>query len=66
MAVQERNRANFADEGFNGTGELKFGLIEVVYEWAKGMVRFRSPAKRHHLGLPRVASADSRNEHAVL
>lgn len=39
MAVQERNRANFADEGFNGSGELKFGLIEVVYEWAKGMVR---------------------------
>lgn len=38
MAVQERNRANFADEGFNGSGELKFGLIEVVYEWAKGMV----------------------------
>lgn len=38
MAVQERNRANFADEGFNGAGELKFGLIEVVYEWAKGMV----------------------------
>ncbi|GAA6001294.1 SKI complex RNA helicase subunit SKI2 [Rhodotorula paludigena] len=36
-AVQERNRANFADEGFNGTGELKFGLMEVVYEWAKGM-----------------------------
>ncbi|GAA5934158.1 hypothetical protein JCM10213_003717 [Rhodosporidiobolus nylandii] len=35
--VQERQRANFADEGFNGSGELKFGLTEVVYEWARGM-----------------------------
>ncbi|GAA6054578.1 hypothetical protein NBRC10513_003468 [Rhodotorula toruloides] len=37
VAVQERHRANFADEGFNGSGELKFGLTEVVYEWARGM-----------------------------
>ncbi|TNY19936.1 translation repressor [Rhodotorula diobovata] len=36
-AVQDRHRANFADEGFNGSGELKFGLMEVVYEWARGM-----------------------------
>ncbi|GAA6014645.1 hypothetical protein JCM10207_006888 [Rhodosporidiobolus poonsookiae] len=35
--VQERHRANFADEGFNGSGELKFGLTEVVYEWMRGM-----------------------------
>jgi len=34
--VQESQRANFADEGFGGT-ELKFGLVEVVYEWARGM-----------------------------
>lgn len=48
MAVQERNRANFADEGFNGSGELKFGLIEVVYEWAKGMVSaIRSSESRY-------------------
>lgn len=39
-AVQDRHRANFADDGaFNGAGELKFGLMEVVYEWARGMVR---------------------------
>ncbi|GAA5985422.1 hypothetical protein JCM11641_000152 [Rhodosporidiobolus odoratus] len=37
IRVQDRHRANFADEGFNGDGELKFGLMEVVYEWAKGM-----------------------------
>lgn len=37
--MQDRHRANFADEGFNGSGELKFGLMEVVYEWARGMVR---------------------------
>ncbi|GAA5870547.1 hypothetical protein JCM8547_002045 [Rhodosporidiobolus lusitaniae] len=37
MRVQERHRANFADEGFNGSGELRFGLVEVCYEWAKGM-----------------------------
>ncbi|GAA5893928.1 hypothetical protein JCM8208_001280 [Rhodotorula glutinis] len=37
-AVQDRHRANFADDGaFNGSGELKFGLMEVVYEWARGM-----------------------------
>lgn len=36
-AVQTRHRADFADEGFNN--DLKFGLVEVVYEWAKGMVR---------------------------
>ncbi len=34
--VQEAQRANFADEGFGGT-DLKFGLVEVVYEWARGM-----------------------------
>lgn len=34
--IQTRHRADFADEGFNT--ELKFGLVEVVYEWAKGMV----------------------------
>jgi antiviral helicase SKI2 len=34
--VQEAQRANFAEEGFGGT-ELKFGLVEVVYEWARGM-----------------------------
>ncbi|GAA5871318.1 hypothetical protein JCM1840_004411 [Sporobolomyces johnsonii] len=37
LAVQTRHRANFSEEGFNGSGELKFGLTEVVYEWAKGM-----------------------------
>ncbi|GAA6029642.1 hypothetical protein JCM8097_000981 [Rhodosporidiobolus ruineniae] len=37
LRVQERHRANFSDEGFNGSGELKWGLSEVVYEWAKGM-----------------------------
>ena len=45
---------------------LKFGLIEVVYEWAKGMVRglplccrlvllfvvFALPARRYHFSLP--------------
>lgn len=35
-AVQTRLRADFSDEGFNN--DLKFGLVEVVYEWAKGMV----------------------------
>lgn len=39
--IQTRHRADFADEGFNN--ELKFGLVEVVYEWAKGMVRSFSP-----------------------
>ncbi|GAA5886319.1 hypothetical protein JCM16303_003762 [Sporobolomyces ruberrimus] len=37
LAVQTKHRANFSEEGFNGSGELKFGLTEVVYEWAKGM-----------------------------
>ncbi|GAA5844741.1 hypothetical protein JCM5353_008355 [Sporobolomyces roseus] len=37
VAVQTQHRANFSEEGFNGGGELKFGLTEVVYEWAKGM-----------------------------
>ncbi|GAA5944452.1 SKI complex RNA helicase subunit SKI2 [Sporobolomyces koalae] len=37
LAVQTRHRANFSEEGLNGSGELKFGLTEVVYEWAKGM-----------------------------
>ncbi|GAA6023491.1 hypothetical protein JCM11491_006599 [Sporobolomyces phaffii] len=37
VAVQTKHRANFSEEGFNGSGELKFGLTEVVYEWAKGM-----------------------------
>ncbi|SGY79528.1 BQ5605_C008g05156 [Microbotryum silenes-dioicae] len=36
-AVQSRHRANFADDGQFGNGGLKFGLVEVVYEWAKGM-----------------------------
>lgn len=38
MAVQTKHRTDSSDEGFNGSGELKFGLTEVVYEWAKGMV----------------------------
>jgi antiviral helicase SKI2 len=38
MAVQARRRTDSSDESFNGSGELKFGLTEVVYEWAKGMV----------------------------
>ncbi|KAI5480335.1 antiviral helicase SKI2 [Pseudohyphozyma bogoriensis] len=33
--VQAKHRADVADEGFNT--DLKFGLVEVVYEWAKGM-----------------------------
>ncbi|GAA5916164.1 SKI complex RNA helicase subunit SKI2 [Sporobolomyces salmoneus] len=37
LAVQTKHRANFSEEGFNGSAELKFGLTEVVYEWAKGM-----------------------------
>ncbi|KAK4055538.1 Antiviral helicase ski2 [Microbotryomycetes sp. JL201] len=37
LAVQTRHRANFADEGFNNNGELKWGLTEVCFEWAKGM-----------------------------
>ncbi|GAA5900618.1 hypothetical protein JCM6882_000923 [Rhodosporidiobolus microsporus] len=38
MRVQEQHRANFADEtGFGGSGELRFGLMEVVFEWARGM-----------------------------
>lgn len=34
--VQAKHRADVGEEGFNT--ELKFGLVEVVYEWAKGMV----------------------------
>lgn len=41
-AIQTRHRADFADEGFNSA--LKFGLVEVVYEWAKGMVRDLLPS----------------------
>ncbi|KAL8278507.1 hypothetical protein RQP46_009197 [Phenoliferia psychrophenolica] len=33
--VQSKHRADVAEEGFST--ELKFGLVEVVYEWAKGM-----------------------------
>ncbi|KAK4703557.1 antiviral helicase SKI2, partial [Phenoliferia sp. Uapishka_3] len=33
--VQSKHRADIAEEGFST--ELKFGLVEVVYEWAKGM-----------------------------
>ncbi|KAM0746373.1 translation repressor [Meredithblackwellia eburnea MCA 4105] len=33
--VQAAHRADIAEEGFST--ELKFGLVEVVYEWAKGM-----------------------------
>lgn len=38
LAVQTRHRANFADEGFNNSGDLRWGLTEVCFEWAKGMV----------------------------
>lgn len=37
--VQDRNKV--ASEEFRS--ELKFGLTEVVYEWAQGMVRRSSP-----------------------
>lgn len=37
--VQDRHKV--ASEEFRST--LKFGLTEVVYEWAKGMVRSPSP-----------------------
>jgi superfamily II RNA helicase len=36
-AVQTACRANFSGEEFGN--ELKFGLVEVVYEWARGMVK---------------------------
>ena len=43
-AVQDRHKV--AAEGFRSS--LKFGLVEVVYEWAKGMVSalFR-PARKY-------------------
>jgi antiviral helicase SKI2 len=50
LAVQTKHRANFSEEGFNGSGELKFGLTEVVYEWAKGMVRVSLSLFRFLLG----------------
>jgi antiviral helicase SKI2 len=37
-AVQTACRANFSGEEFGN--ELRFGLVEVVYEWARGMVIF--------------------------
>lgn len=36
-AVQDRHKVAAADVD----KKLKFGLVEVVYEWAKGMVRLR-------------------------
>ena len=62
-AVQDRHRANFADDGaFNGSGELKFGLTEVVYEWARGMVRilFLSLEREHKQEHSRSASSAPR------
>jgi superfamily II RNA helicase len=37
-AVQVAQRANVAEEGAE-SNNLNFGLSEVVYEWARGMVR---------------------------
>lgn len=36
-AIQVEQRANVADKGAD-SNELNFGLTEVVYEWARGMV----------------------------
>ena len=35
--VLRRNKADALGDGF--TRDLRFGLMEVVYEWARGMVR---------------------------
>jgi len=42
LAIRERvervhEQHKVAAEGFQAGSELKFGLVEVVYEWAKGM-----------------------------
>jgi antiviral helicase SKI2 len=36
-AVQERHQVIVADEGNDFEGRPRFGLMEVVYEWARGM-----------------------------
>lgn len=47
-SVQAKHRADVADEGF--AISLKFNLVEVVYEWAKGMVcRVHAALSKHSL-----------------
>lgn len=43
--AQVARRANVADSGPEAN-ELKFGLAEVVYEWARGMVGFHVTCPR--------------------
>ena len=57
-AVQVAQRANVAEDGAE-SNNLNFGLSEVVYEWARGMVRHLKKARLYRLTRPLSPSTRS-------
>ena len=51
-AVLDRHKVSVLDT----RQKLKFGLVEVVYEWAKGMVRLLSITQKQSPGLMRTCN----------
>ena len=61
-AVQIRRRADVAESG-SESNELNFGLSEVVYEWARGMVSFDDYYETLKPDLSRLLSLSTKSQH---
>jgi superfamily II RNA helicase len=57
--IQDQHKV--AVESFRS--QLKFGLVEVVYEWAKGMVRILAHDQRWKTNTVDVLSLSSKSQH---
>jgi antiviral helicase SKI2 len=66
MAINDRisgtqDKHRVAVESFRS--QLKFGLVEVVYEWAKGMVRLTAHDNRWKTNTADVPSLSNKLQH---